>query len=82
MLSYNSGNFYVKLEENSSERKKYHHFGDLFSKLPGFEHVNSYVTSAGTCNGDSGGPAYIKEGNKFIVIGESTSLQWIYIFFF
>jgi hypothetical protein len=28
------------------------------------------VTSAGTCVGDSGGPAYVKEGDKYIVIGK------------
>jgi hypothetical protein len=57
------------LEENSAERKKYHHFEDLFYNLKGFEHINGYVTSSGACYGDSGGPAYVKEGNKFIVTG-------------
>jgi len=28
-----------------------------------------YVTSAGTCNGDSGGPVFVKEGNHFVVTG-------------
>jgi hypothetical protein len=55
------------LDENSAERKKYHHFEDIFYNLNGFEHINGYVTSSGACYGDSGGPAYVKEGNKFIV---------------
>jgi hypothetical protein len=57
------------LEENSAERKKYHHFEDIFYNLKGFEHINGYVTSSGACYGDSGGPVYVKEGNKFIVTG-------------
>jgi hypothetical protein len=57
------------LEENSAERKKYHHFEDMFYNQKGFEHINGYVTSSGACYGDSGGPAYVKEGNKFIVTG-------------
>jgi len=29
----------------------------------------TYVTSAGTCNGDSGGPVFVKEGDHFVVTG-------------
>jgi hypothetical protein len=57
------------LEENSAERKKYYHFEDMFYNLKGFENINGYVTSSGACYGDSGGPAYVKEGNKYIVTG-------------
>ncbi len=64
-----SGNSYVKVEDNSAERKKYHHFGDMLFNLTGLEHVNSYVTAPGACRGDSGGPAYTNEGGKFIVTG-------------
>merc|ERR1712215_544919 len=31
-----------------------------------------YVTSAGTCNGDSGGPVFLKEGDKFVVTGATS----------
>jgi secreted trypsin-like serine protease len=73
-----SGPIFVKLEDNSAERKKFHHFGDLFYNMKGFENVSSYITSAGTCSGDSGGPAYTKEGSKFIVTGICTYnlLSW------
>ncbi len=59
----------MKVEDNSAERKKYHHFGDMLFNLTGLEHVNSYVTAPGACRGDSGGPAYTNEGGKFIVTG-------------
>jgi hypothetical protein len=64
-----SGNSYLKVEDNSAERKKYHHFGDMLFNLTGLEHMNSYVTAPGACRGDSGGPAYTNEGGKFIVTG-------------
>jgi hypothetical protein len=64
-----SGNSYLKVEDNSAERKKYHHFGDILFNLTGLEHVHSYVTAPGACRGDSGGPAYTNEGGKFIVTG-------------
>ncbi len=41
----------MKVEDNSTERKKYHHFGDMLFNLTGLEHVNSYVTAPGACRG-------------------------------
>ena len=31
--------------------------------------VRGYVSSPGTCSGDSGGPAFVREGNKFVLTG-------------
>ena len=30
----------------------------------------SYVSSVGTCNGDSGGPVFIREGSHFVLTGD------------
>merc|ERR1712226_975049 len=34
--------------------------------------MTHYVTSAGTCNGDSGGPVFQKEGDHFVVTGATS----------
>ena len=30
----------------------------------------SYIASVGTCKGDSGGPVFVEEGDRFVVTGE------------
>merc|ERR1712029_55281 len=43
------------------------HYGAKHSHIEGNDH--SYVASAGTCNGDSGGPLFRSENGKNIVTG-------------
>ena len=44
------------------------HYGAKHSHIEGNDH--SYVASAGTCNGDSGGPLFRSENGKNIVTGK------------
>jgi len=55
---FKNGNAYTK---NPKSMKNH--------KMQIFEGVNQYVRSVGTCNGDSGGPAFVKRQNKHIVLG-------------
>jgi len=51
---------YSKLEDY--EKTLHNHFGKPVED-------ESYVTSAGTCKGDSGGPLFVEEGGQYILTG-------------
>jgi len=52
---------------NPLSTKEFRHKDARIYGMEGYEDV--YITSAGTCNGDSGGPVYVKEGDTDIVLG-------------